>query len=595
MPRILLTGFFGIPGPTRAGVQMHLVMRALSRHHEVDVLAVREPEQAHLERTGTARILRVPMAAEGPRAQIEGFRRALRRQLESTDYDVVHFRDGWSGTVALELRAQYGYQTVFDATRAPVAEPPLMDMSLSAELGRSEELCMAQADHVLVPSALARDHALRRRSRGVHIVPPGVDVDLFDWDDLPPGPPMLLYAGAVEAGRGLRGLLRAMTTVAQRSDARLVLAGRAAAGAARSLIDTAAELGLRDRVELRGEVAHEAMPELIARATVCVAPSAVELGAQPMAVAPTKLLEYMACRRAVVAPRRGTVTTLLEHGVSGMLFQPGDPADMAAKLIALLQDAEARERLAGAGYRLVREYHTASAMRRALRRAYTAMQLGDTRPHSAMADTPTEIPAPTPAARAAKVAAAPDHVHADAAGVEHGEAERTDQIAVPYAGLPPFGPGNTAGTAAQGEAGELTDVEVTQLPPAATEVVWTGGGDTLPDPGPDAGPATPVVIPAGLAAGPGRAASPLPALEDASRRQSSHWETFQMPALQLPRPAPRGRAGAPGRDDRDYRAVSGEVEIRTPASGARGAELDEAEAPRPPASVLLGDSKDDGE
>jgi glycosyltransferase involved in cell wall biosynthesis len=570
MPRLLLTGFFGIPGPTRAGVQMHHVMRALSRHHDVDVLAVREPDQAHLERAGTARLLRVPLVEEGLRPRVEAFRRALRRQIEGADYDVVHFRDGWSGQVVLELREQHGYQAVFDATRAPVAEPPLMDLALSAELGRCEEACLAQADHVLVPSALARDHVLKCRPRGVHVVPVGVDVDLFDWDDLPPGPPMVLYAGAVEAGRGLRGLLRAMATVVQRSDASLVIAGRTESAAARSLRDAAAELGVRERVELRGDVAHEAMPELIAQSTVCVASSAVELGAQPMAVVPTKILEYMACRRAVVAPRRGTVATVIEHDISGMLFKPGDPMDLANKLLALLYDAEARERLAGTGYHLVREYYTASAMRRALRRAYAAMQIRDTRPHRALVEVAGEI-------AALEVARAMASPAAGRAATESSEAERTDQIPVPFPGLP----------------ADATDIELTRLPRAESERLITR--DTMPDSGRASSPVPPpAAVPADAAAPPGATS------DDGSPpgRRISSWDTFEMPMLQAPpRPPPaarRPRPDAPGRSDRDYRMVSGEVEVRAPTAGQGEIALDEEES-FTAVSVLLGGSKDEGE
>jgi glycosyltransferase involved in cell wall biosynthesis len=618
MPRILLTGFFGIPGPTRAGVQMRHVMRALSRHHDVDVLAVREPEQAHMERVGPARILRVPLVEEGLRPRVEGFRRALRRQIEGADYDVVHFRDGWSGSVVLEMREQHGYQTVFDATRAPVAEPPLMDLALSAELGRCEEACLAQAHHVLVPSALARDHVLRRRQKGVHVVPVGVDVDLFDWDDLPPGPPMVLYAGAVEAGRGLRGLLRAMATVAQRSDATLVIAGRTAPAAERSLLDAAAELGLSKRVELRGEVAHESMPELIAQATVCVAPSAVELSAQPMALVPTKILEYMACRRAVVAPRRGTVATVIEHDVSGMLFQPGDFMDMAYKLLALLHDSEARERLAGAGYDLVREYYTASAMRRALRRAYAAMQIHDTRPHRALTEVSGEIAPPEGAGAISRPATGP------AAG-ESSESAQTDQIPVPFPGLPPLGPdaasgqparaGESAQPARAGEAGDATDIELTQLPRADSERVITR--DTVPDLGRGVGrgavgnaaaaanaatAANAAAAAAGATApgGPAPDGESSPPGEAGSGRRISSWDTFEMPMLQAPpsRPAPvapRPRPAAPGRSDRDYRTVSGEVEVRAPTGGQGEIALQEEDESFTAVSVLLGGSKDEGE
>jgi glycosyltransferase involved in cell wall biosynthesis len=557
MPRILLTGFFGIPAPNRAGVQMRHVVRALAPHHEVDVLVVREPEQAHVERLGSARLLRVPIVEEGLRERVASFRRALRRQVDGADYDVVHFRDGWSGNLVLELREQHGYQTVYDATRAPLAEPPLMDLALSAELTRSEEACLTQADHVLVPTELAQAHVLRLRSKGVYVVPPGVDVDLFDWAEPPPGPPTVLYAGAVEAGRGLRVLLRAMALVAERSDARLVIAGRITNATATSLAGSAAELGLQDRVELRGEVAHEAMPELIAEATVCIAPSAVEVSAQPMALFPTKILEFMACRRAVIAPRRGSAGMLIEHGVSGLLFQPGDVADLAHKILSLLHDPDARRRLAEVGYELVRQRHTASAVRRAVRQAYADMQIRDTRPHRALTEEPEESAAQVAAeGMAAGIAAM------EAALADLGEAERTDQIAVPYPGLPPSG-------------GDVTEVELMQLQPRGeAERVRSPMRDTIPDPGP------------------------------ASKRHSSSLDTFEMPALASLGPAAASGAATLGpgpppgalaeQASRDYRSVSGEVDVRAPAPGWIEPDRDEADS-FTAVSVLLGSSKDAGD
>jgi glycosyltransferase involved in cell wall biosynthesis len=555
MPRILLTGFFGIPAPNRAGVQMRHVVRTLAAHHEVDVLAVREPEQAHVERMGAARILRVPMPDEGLRERVEAFRRALRRQIDGADYDVVHFRDGWSGSPVLELREQHGYLTVYDATRAPLAEPPLLDLALSTEQTRNEEACLAQADHVLVPTALAQEHVLGLRSKGVHVVPPGVDIDLFDWAEPPPGPPTVLYAGAVEAGRGLRVLFRAMAMVTEHTDARLVIAGRTTPATAASLASDAAELGLQDRVELRGEVAHEDMPELIAQATVCIAPSAVEVSAQPIALFPTKILEFMACRRAVIAPRRGSAGMLIEHGVTGLLFQPGDVVDLAHKLIAVLHETESRHRLADAGYRLVRDRHTASAMRRALRQAYADMQIRDTRPHHALDTEPAASPAlpgSAPAGSGVDASAA-----MEAALAELDEAERTDQLSVPYPGLSP--------------SADPTEVELVQLQPRG-ERARAPARDTIPDPGP------------------------------ASARATSNLDTFEMPALALPpgAPVPGGPAMTAAaraqaeQASRDYRSVSGEVEVRAPGPGQTEPELEE-EGVFTAVSVLLGGSKDAGD
>lgn len=551
MSRILLTGFFGLPAPNRAGVQMRHVLRALSHHHEVDVLVVREADHAHVERTGAARVLRVPVAErEGLRARVATFRRAVRRQLEGADYDVVHFRDGWAGVPVLELRERLGYLAVFDAARAPLAEPPMLDLSVSAELSRSEERCLMGADHVLVATEIARQHVLRRRSRGVHVVPPGVDVDLFDWDDLPPGPPTVLYAGSVEAGRGLRGLLRAMAALAPRSDARLIVAGRVAPSLLPSIGEAVAELGLHERVEVCGEVAHDAVPELVAAATVCVAPSAAEVSTMPMAVYPTKLLEYMACRRAVVAPRRGTTAMLIEDGVHGLLFQPGDPDDLARKVLSLLHDADLRARVADAGYRLVRELHAASATRRALRRAYESMQLRDTQRHRALSAQPSEEDATAPVTQ-------PD------ASAEEAE-DRTDRV---------------------------ERLDLVEAPEEVTVVQETLGPRAGEEP---------------------RAGEP----------RADTWDTYEMPALELPvvdrgdaaaaggeAPGPAESAAAAGAsgdglarpvsvvdvgDDRDHSSVAGEVEVPSRAGGEAGPRADE-DAGSAAVSVLVGSAMDEAE
>jgi glycosyltransferase involved in cell wall biosynthesis len=572
---------------------MRHVVRALATHHEVDVLVVREPEQAHVERLGGARVLRVPVVEEGLRERVESFRRALRRQIEGAEYDVVHFRDGWSGSLVLEMREQHGYQTVYDAARAPLAEPPLMDLALSSEQTRNEEACLMQADHVLVPTELAQAHVLRLRSKGVHVVPPGVDVDLFDWAEPSPGPPTVLYAGAVEAGRGLRVLFRAMAAVAEVTEARLVIAGRITSATAASLASDAADLGLQDRLELRGEVAHEAMPELIAEATVCIAPAAVEVSAQPMALFPTKILEFMACRRAVIAPRRGSAGMLIEHGVTGLLFQPGDVADLAHKLVSLLHDTEGRQRMADAGYGLVRERHTASAVRRAVRQAYAAMQIHDTRPHHALGAEPAQVaqaaPETTPGAPGlgAQAGTGVDASRAamDAVLAELDEAERTDQLSVPYPGLPP------------GSA-DATEVELMQLQPRSAPAP-SPMRDTMPDPGPASSRAVSSVdtfqMPAlGLPWGPGApsgpAASPVPiAVPSAVPRagRGSGPTPVQTPVQPL----------GPAQDEqasRDYRSVSGEVEVRAPGPGQTEPDPDEGEA-FTAVSVLLGSSKDAGD
>jgi glycosyltransferase involved in cell wall biosynthesis len=370
--RILIAGFCALPGPDRAGVQLRHVMRALVRDHSVDVLVVRRGDQAYVERWGTARLLRVPVPEGDLRSRVEAFRRALRRQIEGADYDIVHFRDGWSGTAVLEMRDRLKYAAVFDVARSPLSEPLLVTREEAVRLERDHDECIRRADLILVPHEPARRYLSGFVSPArVHLVPPGVDVDTFDWEepDLD-APARVLYMGSLTPGRGVRVLLRAWLDISRELDARLVLAGRSTREFLKSLQNAVRDLELTSCVEFAGEVDHDDVPSRIARATVCVAPGAIELGPRPLGVYPTKILEYLACQRAVIAPRRGTVSMLLRDGQHGLLFEPGQPAHLAEQIVRLLNDPELRGRIARAGYELVRRAHTASGTRRELRKAY---------------------------------------------------------------------------------------------------------------------------------------------------------------------------------------------------------------------------------
>ena len=374
MPRVLLTGFCAVPGPRRAGVQLRHVIRALTPAHPLDLLVVREGEQAYVERQGAVRVLRVPTQDADLRSQIQAFQRALKRQLDGADYDVVHCRDSWSGLPVLEARARLGYAVVYDLTRSPLGETT-SDPELDAQYGRDEEACLLAADMVLAPTPTAVK-ALQGRGRPERVMlsPPGVDVDRFDWEDPPTnGPPRILYVGSLDPGRGVRVLVRAMPAIVRDIDARLVLAGALAPKLEQALRDGIRELGMTDRIEILGPIDHDQLPALYATATVCVVPAAADLVPNPTVVFPTKLLEYMACKRAIVAPKRETLAHVVEDNREALLFEPGDSADLARKIVRLLGDSALRTRLADRAYERVRRELTASGARRALRAAYQVL------------------------------------------------------------------------------------------------------------------------------------------------------------------------------------------------------------------------------
>src|SRR5207237_10881632 len=127
------------------------------------------------------------------------------------------------GIPGCEAGPRFGYVVVYDLTRAPLGESAL-DPDLDAQYGRDEEACILAADIVLAPTPAAVK-ALQGRGRPERVLlsPAGVDVDRFDWEEASPaGLPKIVYTGSIDPGRGVRVLVRAMTSIVREVDARHV-------------------------------------------------------------------------------------------------------------------------------------------------------------------------------------------------------------------------------------------------------------------------------------------------------------------------------------------------------------------------------------
>jgi glycosyltransferase involved in cell wall biosynthesis len=72
---------------------------------------------------------------------------------------------------------------------------------------------------------------------------------------------------------------------------------------------------------------------------ICVIPNATWYGS------PTKLFEYGAMGRAVVASRVPPIQEVIEHGISGLLFAPNDKDDLLKQITSLVADRARREQL----------------------------------------------------------------------------------------------------------------------------------------------------------------------------------------------------------------------------------------------------------
>ncbi len=204
-------------------------------------------------------------------------------------------------------------------------------------------------------------HDYRVQPRRIEVLPNGVDLDLFKPQDrdeairragLDPGLRYVVFTGRFADWVEFETMLRAFAVVvASRPDARLVLVGD---GPRRADVERLiAELELAERVVLTGFVRErERVRDLVGAASVClVAHWAPRL--QRIGTSPTKVAEYFASGRAVVALALPGVRELIEDAGAGVVVA-NDPAAMADAIGGLL-DEPSRAAAAGAAGRRAAE------------------------------------------------------------------------------------------------------------------------------------------------------------------------------------------------------------------------------------------------
>ena len=177
----------------------------------------------------------------------------------------------------------------------------------------------------------------------------------------PPPPPIahalplhVMYIGQLYAGQGVEDLVAA---VARLESCRLTVVGGSAEDIARlrSQVPAAAAA----RIAFTGFVAPAAIPALAAAAHVFAAPFRAQRR-MPF-VAHTKLLEYAALRRPVVAPALPIVEEEFPGGRGLVSYKPDDVDALASALGSLADPARWREAAAGVNALPLHDWPTRAA------------------------------------------------------------------------------------------------------------------------------------------------------------------------------------------------------------------------------------------
>jgi glycosyltransferase involved in cell wall biosynthesis len=240
------------------------------------------------------------------------------------------------------------------------------------------------ADHVFVQSEQMR---LDIAAEGIPIekltaVPMGVQADRFTIGDrdavrhvLPAGVPCVLYLGTLDKVRRLDFLIRAFALVRDRlPTAQLFIVGRGEDPSDEVLLqEEVARLNLGASVVFVGQLPQQQALQYVREADVCASP----FYPTPVlrSTSPTKLVEYLAMAKAVVANDHPEQRRVIEESGAGFCV-PYEERPFADALLKLLQDPKLARDMGERGRRFCLEHRSYEVIADAVEKRLLAVAAG---------------------------------------------------------------------------------------------------------------------------------------------------------------------------------------------------------------------------
>lgn len=152
----------------------------------------------------------------------------------------------------------------------------------------------------------------------------------------------LLFVGRLDVQKGIELLIHVMPAIlAEYSDCTLKIIGNGPQQ--RQLQEQIDRMGLNAHIELVGAVPNVDLPLHFRNSTLLVFPS---LGSEGLGLV---CAEALACECPVVASNLPAVLEVVQHEISGLIFQQGDCKDLTSKILVMLADPARRRAMGAAG------------------------------------------------------------------------------------------------------------------------------------------------------------------------------------------------------------------------------------------------------
>ena len=112
------------------------------------------------------------------------------------------------------------------------------------------------------------------------------------------------------------------------------------------------------RVIFTGAVGHERVPRLLDACDILIAPHVPLADGSEFFGSPTKIFEYMAMGKGIVASRLGQIGEVLRDGETALLVEPGNVAELRMAILRLVESEDVRRRLGEKAREVAEREHT---------------------------------------------------------------------------------------------------------------------------------------------------------------------------------------------------------------------------------------------
>ena len=354
-----MVAFTPFPAPTGASTRLAQRIVAFGRAGwAVDVLTPKSDTLPHVSRYAGARILRVPMpqhrelvpgvtrptasSTDAPASQTQraaAFERAVRRQLQGTDYDAVYLFDAFVGP---EVSSSVeGTPVVYEPTHEPgsTVAPELL-----AEEHVQDQDVLGWCAAIIVPThdAAKRYITAGARLEKVHVVRHCADLELFgpppDGRRWRSQPVRIAVAASELQPDELRLITDSLLLLPKSVKVRMTVSAAVMPDMRTSEL-TASVLG--DRLGLRDPVLYDDLPPFYQEADLglVVSTDPTESGRLQT------LAEMMATGLATIVPDVPSMREIARHDREALLVPPGNPEALMQAIKSLATDQARADRM----------------------------------------------------------------------------------------------------------------------------------------------------------------------------------------------------------------------------------------------------------